>query len=272
MTKILSVSLPDDLPAELDAEAKRRRRSRSYIVAEAVRKYLSDRRIEGFDHARDLTLLDGLALDHSARARDADALWEEAWPFAPATPPRARTLPNPEDLQQWRAAGSDLLVVRPVAGAVAESSPRSRIASVCHLLNDARVRYVLVGGAAVILYGVVRATKDIDILIEATPENAARVLEALRNLTFGVAKDLDAETVANAHVTVVGDVPSVDIFTVAWNVRYTDAASRVSPVTVDGVEVPLVDIETLIRTKQTDRLLDRADVEALQRLLQLRNR
>ena len=272
MTTIISVSLPDDLPPSLDAEAKRQSRSRSFVVAEAVRKYLAERDREAFDRARDLTLIDGLNLDYSGRALDADVLWEEAWPFAPATPPRAKVLQNREDLKKWRQDGADLLVVRPVAGGVAESSPQTRIAFVCRLLNEARVRYVVVGGAAVVLHGVVRATKDIDILIEATPENAARALDALSNLTFGVAKELDAESVARAHVTVVGDVPSVDIFTLAWNVRYADAAPKSLRVEVDGVEIPLADIETLIRSKQTDRLLDRADVEALRRLGQLRNR
>ena len=187
-------------------------------------------------------------------------------------PPVEKVLQNREDLKKWRQDGADLLVVRPVAGGVAESSPRTRVALVCRLLNEAQVRYALVGGAAVVLHGVVRATKDIDILIEATPENAARALDALSNLTFGVARELDAEAVARAHVTVVGDVPSVDIFTLAWNVRYADVVPTLLRVQVDGVEVPLVDIETLIRSKQTDRLLDRADIEALQRLKQLRSR
>jgi hypothetical protein len=41
------------------------------------------------------------------------------------------------------------------------------------------VRYVVIGGIASILHGVPRATFDLDILIEATPENAQRLLDAL---------------------------------------------------------------------------------------------
>jgi hypothetical protein len=40
-------------------------------------------------------------------------------------------------------------------------------------------------------------------------------------------------------------------------------------VEIDGVKVPFADIDTLIRTKQTGRLQDQADVETLQRLKQL---
>jgi hypothetical protein len=47
-------------------------------------------------------------------------------------------------------------------------------------LNAADAKYLLVGGHAVGFHGVPRATKDIDVWIEASPENAPRVLGALR--------------------------------------------------------------------------------------------
>jgi hypothetical protein len=40
------------------------------------------------------------------------------------------------------------------------------------------VKYVVIGGIAAVLHGVPRATFDLDLLIEATPENAARFLAA----------------------------------------------------------------------------------------------
>jgi len=46
-------------------------------------------------------------------------------------------------------------------------------------LNAHDVRYVVIGGIAAVLYGVPRATFDLDLLIEATPENAAKLLDAL---------------------------------------------------------------------------------------------
>ncbi|MEO0489674.1 MAG: hypothetical protein AAFZ49_08965, partial [Cyanobacteria bacterium J06659_2] len=47
------------------------------------------------------------------------------------------------------------------------------------LLNDNQVRYLVIGGYAVALHGYPRYTKDIDIWIEMTSENANRVLQAL---------------------------------------------------------------------------------------------
>jgi len=47
-------------------------------------------------------------------------------------------------------------------------------------LNDARAEYMVVGGYAVIEHTEPRYTKDIDVWINGTRENAARVLEALK--------------------------------------------------------------------------------------------
>jgi hypothetical protein len=53
--------------------------------------------------------------------------------------------------------------------------------------QEHKVRYVVIGGIAAILHGVPRTTVDLDILIEATPENARRFLEALLEARLGTA-------------------------------------------------------------------------------------
>lgn len=57
------------------------------------------------------------------------------------------------------------------------------------------------------LWGFARATCDIDILIEPTQGNAERVLDALGELGFGLAKDWLAPEIVGKAVTVLGDVP-----------------------------------------------------------------
>lgn len=47
-------------------------------------------------------------------------------------------------------------------------------------LNSRKVRYLVIGGNAVVAHGVPRNTFDLDILIEPTLDNAERVLYALR--------------------------------------------------------------------------------------------
>jgi hypothetical protein len=141
--------------------------------------------------------------------------------------------------------------------------------TVCRLLNEAGVRYVVVGGFALALHGAVRATKDVDVLIEPTIDNARRALEALGQLRFGVARELDPADVIAKPLTIIGDDPRVDLLTLAWSVRYADAAPRARTVEIEGVEIPYADIDTLIRTKQTGRLQDQADVEVLEQLKRL---
>ena len=70
-------------------------------------------------------------------------------------------------------------------------------------------------------------------------------------------------------ITIIGDDPRVDVLTLAWSVRYADAAPKVKKVEIDGVEVPFADLDTLIRTKQTDRFQDKADVENLEQVKRL---
>ena len=145
----------------------------------------------------------------------------------------------------------------------------NRLTSVCRLLNTAGVRYVIVGGFALAFHGVIRATKDVDILIEPTLENVRRALEALEQLPYRVAGDLDPQAVLAKPITIIGDDPRVDLLTLAWSVRYADAAPHIRKVELEGVEIPFPDLDTLIRSKQTNRLQDKADIEELERIKEL---
>jgi hypothetical protein len=147
-----------------------------------------------------------------------------------------------------------------------------RLVTVCRLLNNAGVHYVVVGAYALALHGVVRATNDIDVLIEPTLENATRTLKALEGLTWGIAREVDPADVVLKPVTIIGDDPRVNLLTLAWSVRYADAAPGIQRVQVDGVDIPFADVDTLIRSKQTNRLQDLADVEQLERVKQLQGR
>jgi len=66
------------------------------------------------------------------------------------------------------------------------------------LLNAHRVEYLLVGGYAVTIHGYVRATGDMDIFIAATPDNASRVADAIREFGFDVPSLTAAEILAPA--------------------------------------------------------------------------
>jgi hypothetical protein len=147
---------------------------------------------------------------------------------------------------------------------------RTRLAQVCGALATEGARYVLVGASAMQLWGTTRATRDVDILIEATVANARRVLRALSSLGFGFAKELLAEEVAKRAVTIVGDMPSVDILTIAWTVRYAEARRDAVVFDLEGVKIPTASLAHLIASKRTGRLQDAADIEVLEAIRRIR--
>ena len=60
--------------------------------------------------------------------------------------------------------------------------PSDPLARVCGLLNEEDARYIVVGGQACILHGLVRTTEDVDILIDESEENYRNVITALSRL------------------------------------------------------------------------------------------
>lgn len=149
---------------------------------------------------------------------------------------------------------------------------RTRLADVCARLNRHRAQYVLVGATALQLWGSTRATRDIDILIEPSVDNARRVLAALEEVGFGFAAEWLPEEVAQRPVSVIGDSPRVDILTVAWSVHYEEAQPAATTFEVEGVKIPTASIDHLIASKRTGRLQDAADIEVLEEIKRLRSR
>ncbi|HET9512514.1 MAG TPA: hypothetical protein VFO95_01195 [Gemmatimonadales bacterium] len=102
MTVIVSFSLPEHICAALAAEAGRMRRSRSFIVAEAVTQYLAGRQKDAFDAARDQTLREGLALPPAERVRLAEELWQEFERGHPLARPWTASFETIDEYDHWR--------------------------------------------------------------------------------------------------------------------------------------------------------------------------
>lgn len=91
-------------------------------------------------------------------------------------------------------------------------------------LNDAGARYLLVGGYALAVHAVPRFTKDLDIWVDPTPENAPRVIDALR--TFGATSGslCEADLAQPGIVFQIGLAPNrIDIITDIDGVHFPDA-------------------------------------------------
>lgn len=150
---------------------------------------------------------------------------------------------------------------------VKEESGTPRLLKVCELLNAAAARYVVVGAYAMILHRAVRATQDVDVLIDDAPENFSRVIKGLSGLADGAARELTPQDFIDNVVIKIADEVEVDVSTRAWTVTYAEAAPNAHTAVIEGVRVPYLSLHDLIRSKQTHREQDRADIERLKRLL-----
>lgn len=126
-------------------------------------------------------------------------------------------------------------------------------------------RYLVIGGFALILHGLVRTTKDIALLVDPSPENVKKVKQALASLPDNAAALVADDDVANYRVVRVADEFVVDLMAEACGLSFKDVAVEgIELHTVDGVAIPIASKETLIRTKATSRDSDRSDVGFLQ--------
>ncbi|HVT43367.1 MAG TPA: DUF6036 family nucleotidyltransferase [Thermoanaerobaculia bacterium] len=91
--------------------------------------------------------------------------------------------------------------------------------ALCKALNAKEVRYVLIGGFAVILHGFVRATKDIDLLVDASPENVQRLKRAMAVLPDNA--------IGMIAVVRIADEIVVDLLKDACGVDYERAAKEI---------------------------------------------
>jgi hypothetical protein len=141
---------------------------------------------------------------------------------------------------------------------------------ICTLLNEAGARYLVIGGYACILHGLLRTTNDVDILIEESFDNFQRVLTALGKLEDGAAKELSPADLQENLVVKVADEVEVDVSTRAWKVSYAEAAPHAQQVEFNGVSVPFLGINDLINSKSTHREQDQIDVLQLRAIQQQR--
>jgi hypothetical protein len=135
-------------------------------------------------------------------------------------------------------------------------------------LNEAGVDYVVIGGVAMNLHGLVRATEDLDVFIRPDPENVERLRRALRTLWADPSIDeITAEDLCGDYPAVRYGPPAgtlyLDILTrLGDTTRFTDLEAEERE--TEGVRVRVATPATLYRMKRdTVRPIDHADAAAL---------
>jgi predicted nucleotidyltransferase len=132
-------------------------------------------------------------------------------------------------------------------------------------LNSHRVEYLLIGGYAVGYHGYPRPTGDMDIWVAVSPQNAARVAEALREFGFR-AEDVPAPLFAEPGKIIRMGVPPIrlKIVTTISGVEFAACYARRVAAAIDGVSVNIIGLDDLkINKRASGRHKDLNDLEQL---------
>lgn len=144
----------------------------------------------------------------------------------------------------------------------------NQLVDVFRCLNSHEVKYVVIGGIAAVVHGVPRATFDLDILIEATQENAERLLAALTEARLGTASLTTADRVLSHEMTIFNDRVRVDVQTRTPGLNFDEAWSRRETMQHRSQNFFVVSLPDLIASKRASgRPVDLEDVRMLEQHL-----
>lgn len=142
-------------------------------------------------------------------------------------------------------------------------SEQTPLLRVCSLLNQHNARYLIIGARACWLHGYIRATMDVDILVPEDLGNHALIIAALSELEDHAAAELTPQDFVENVVVKIADEVEIDVSTRAWTISYANAVGTSLKTKIQDVEIPYVDLKTLIESKRTQRAQDQVDIEYL---------
>jgi len=151
-----------------------------------------------------------------------------------------------------------------------------RIENVFRALEQEHVKYAVIGGIAVVLYGYVRFTRDIDLMIDFSRANVAKFGRAMKRLRFRPGPPINIDDLAlikkriewirekNAEVITFYD-PDFQMLQIDVLLTKKLSETKVVKKKIDDVRISVVDYDELIEMKkQSGRPLDLIDVEKLE--------
>jgi len=134
------------------------------------------------------------------------------------------------------------------------------------LLNENQVKYLVIGGYAVAIHGHPRYTKDIDIWIEISKENAEKLITALTQFGFGSLGLTPQDFQSPDQVIQLGYPPNrIDLITTPDGVDFQTCYNSRTEVLLSDIVVNFIDLDNLKKNKlASGRFQDLADLENLQ--------
>ena len=141
----------------------------------------------------------------------------------------------------------------------------NRLIDVFRSFQKHNVQYLVIGGIAAVLYGVPRATFNLDILIEASNENARRLLDALLDAGLGTALLTNKDEILANEITIFKDRVRIDVQTKTPGLIFEDAWKRKQIMNYQGQEFYVACVEDLVASKKAaGRTIDLEDVRLLE--------
>lgn len=148
--------------------------------------------------------------------------------------------------------------------------------------NDAGISYLVVGGLAVNMYGIPRMTYDVDVLLDLEDENVKRFVGLMQEWGFKpkvpvaimefAEKEKREDWIKNKHMKAFNlvnpewAIKEIDVI-IDSPVDYTLGVRHARTLVLQGVPIPIVSIDDLIKMKEiTDRQQDAADIRYLKEL------
>ncbi len=184
------------------------------------------------------------------------------------------------DLAWWREAGEtarlhavdaarlDWAKLQGGTPAMTEQpDPNRDFEDLLRLLREKSARYLVIGGYAVSFHATPRFTKDLDVFIEPSIENAERVIAALA--AFIGTPDLSPSRLASPNTIIMIGVPPnrVDVLTGIDGITFAEAWPNRVEGTYGETKVPFIGLADLIRAKRASgRPQDLIDAELLERV------
>jgi len=141
----------------------------------------------------------------------------------------------------------------------------NRLQDVFRCFQKHNVKYLVIGGIASVLYGVPRATFDLDILIEAALDNAKRLLDALIDAGLATASLTTPEEILAHEITIFKDKVRIDVQTSTPGASFNKAWKHREIMNYKGQEFFVVSKADLISSKRAaGRDVDLQDVRLLE--------
>jgi predicted nucleotidyltransferase len=141
---------------------------------------------------------------------------------------------------------------------------QKEIVRVCKALNSGGVKYVVVGGCAVILHGYYRTTHDIDLLVDSSVENIRRLKRALQEIfkseEISEIRDVDIDQYAVVRFAPESEEIVIDMIGKIGKIDFKMAMQDIEEIELEGIKIPVCGLSTLIETKKGIRPKDKEDL------------